>query len=187
MLRFDRRTGRVDTLARVKLAKPNILIAREGTKITSVNIRKVPFTPHDDWAVFPDGRLVIVRTDAYRLDQRAATGGALIRGPRITYAPVAVVDADRIGVIDPLPKYKPPFEGPSTSVAPDGRVWVRRTTAATDSTARYDIFDSSGRVLSRVALPPRTRLAGFGKATIYLVRRDEDDLEYLGRGPLPVP
>jgi hypothetical protein len=186
LLRFDRRTGRVDTLARVRQAKPNILIAREGTRITSVNIRKVPFTPHDDWAVAPDGRLVIVRTDPYRLDQQVASATGLTRGPRIAYAPVAVVDADRIGVIDPLPKYKPPFEGPSTSMAPDGRVWVRRTTAAADSTARYDVFDASGRMVARVVLPPRTRLAGFGRATIYLVRRDEDDLEYLGRETLPV-
>lgn len=184
LLRLDRRTGRVDTLARLKQARPNILIDREGSRIKSVNIRKVPFMPHDDWAVFPDGRVILVRTDPFRIDQRAA-GGALTRGPRIAYLPIPVVEADRGAAIDPLPKFKPPFDGPSTFLAPDGRVWVRRTTAAADSTARYDVFDASGRVSSRVSLPPRTRIAGFGKASIYVVRRDEDDLEYLGRLGLP--
>jgi hypothetical protein len=33
----------------------------------------------------------------------------------------------------------------------------------------------------RVALPPKTRLVGFGNGTLYLVRRDDDDLEYLQR------
>jgi hypothetical protein len=184
ILRFDRRVGTVDTLARIKLARPNILVDREGTKIKSVNIRKVRFAPHDDWAVASDGRLVIVRTDQYRIDYRAGNG-PLIPGPRIAYRPIPVVDADREGAIVPLPKFKPPFDGPSIWLAPDGRVWVLRTTAAADSTARYDVFDEAGRVVARVALPPRTRVVGFGRTAIYVVRRDQDDLEYLGRLALP--
>ncbi len=184
LFRLDRRTGRVDTLARLKQAQPKIRIDRSGAKITSVNIRKVPFTPQDDWAVFPDGRVIIVRTGVYRVDQLTA-GGKLMQGPRIPYTPVAVVDADRNLSIDPLPKFKPPFDGPATGLSPDGRIWVRRTTAAADSIARYDVFDSSGRLLSRVVLPARTRIVGFGKTSIYVVRRDEDDLEYLGRIGLP--
>ena len=84
-----------------------------------------------------------------------------------------------------MPKYKPPFEGSSTYVAPGARVWVRRSTAASDSTSRYDVFDPTGHLLERVALKPRTRVVGFGKTAIYVVRRDEDDLEYLGRLALP--
>jgi hypothetical protein len=174
----------VDTLARLKQARTNILIDREGAKIKSVNIRKVPFTPHDDWAVFPDGRVIIVRTDPFRVDQRGVRGDVL-HGPRISYQPIAVVDADRGLAIDPLPKFKPPFDGPSTLIAPGGRVWVRRTTAASDSISRYDLFDPTGHLLERVALMPRTRVVGFGKTAIYVVRRDEDDLEYLGRRALP--
>jgi hypothetical protein len=94
LFRLDRRTGRVDTLARLKQAQPKIRVDRNGTKITSVSIRKVPFTPQDDWAVFPDGRVIIVRTGVYRVDQ-LTTAGKLMQGPRIPYAPIAVVDADR--------------------------------------------------------------------------------------------
>jgi len=47
------------------------------------------------------------------------------------------------------------------------------------------VFDPTGHQLERVALKPRTRVVGFGKTTMYVVRRDEDDLEYLGRLALP--
>ena len=75
--------------------------------------------------------------------------------------------------------------GPSTLAAPDGKAWVRRTNAAADSAGRYDVLDQSGRLIARVALPLRTRIVGFGREWIYLVLTDEDDLEYLGRVPLP--
>ena len=47
---------------------------------------------------------------------------------------------------------RPPF------AAPNGQVWVLRTRAAKDKIPTYDVFDASGRVVSRVALPQDTRL-----------------------------
>lgn len=101
------------------------------------------------------------------------------------YDPGYVVDADRKGTIDELPKFKPPFDGPSTFAAPDGMGWVRRTTAAADSIGRYDVLDQSGRLAGRVSLGYRARLVGFGRSSVYVVRRDSDDLEYVGRTGLP--
>jgi len=49
----------------------------------------------------------------------------------------------------------------------------------------FDVFDQTGRVVSRVALPAETRLIGFGNGTVYLARSDEDDLQYLQRYRLP--
>ena len=40
-------------------------------------------------------------------------------------------------------------------------------------------------MIGRIGFPPRTRLAGFGNATVYAVRLDEDDLQYLERWTLP--
>ena len=45
----------------------------------------------------------------------------------------------------------------------------------------YDVFGPAATIIARVALPPKTRLIGFGNGTVYLVRRDADDLEYLQR------
>jgi hypothetical protein len=36
-----------------------------------------------------------------------------------------------------------------------------------------------------VVLPAKTRLLGFGQGTVYLVRTDDDDLQYLQRYRLP--
>jgi len=40
-------------------------------------------------------------------------------------------------------------------------------------------------MIGRIGFPPRTRLAGFGNATVYAVRLDEDDLQHLERWTLP--
>jgi hypothetical protein len=49
----------------------------------------------------------------------------------------------------------------------------------------YDIVDGQGKVFERVELPRRTKLVGFGAKSLYVVRLDEDDLQYLQRHPLP--
>ena len=82
------------------------------------------------------------------------------------------------------PDYKPPFLAGAATVAPDGRLWVLKTRRHDDPVPVYDVFDRAGRLVERIAIPPRTRLAGFGGGAAYLIRTDADDLEWLGRYPL---
>jgi hypothetical protein len=83
---------------------------------------------------------------------------------------------------DDWPDYLPPFLGNgSVQVAPNGQLWVLQTLASDDGQPTYDIFDASGRLAARVQLAKRSRLVGFGTNTIYVVRSDEDDLQYLQR------
>ena len=77
------------------------------------------------------------------------------------------------------PEYKPPFTAGAVAVTPNGEVWVRRTRPPGDDVPLYDVFDARGRVVGQVKLPKGTRLVGFGKASVYLVRTDADDLQYL--------
>lgn len=44
-----------------------------------------------------------------------------------------------------------------------------------------------GRLVLKVRLQPRSRVIGFGKGSVYVVRRDDEDLEYLERYRLPAP
>lgn len=75
---------------------------------------------------------------------------------------------------------KPPFAGQAgVLVAPEGEVWVLRTRPATDHTPVYDVFDNSGRLARKVSLARGSRVVGFGRNSVYVVRTDEDDLEYL--------
>lgn len=80
------------------------------------------------------------------------------------------------------PETKPPFTGrEAVQVTPEGQVWVARTRKAGDPTPVYDVFDASGNLTGQVTLRPRSRVVGFGRGTVYVVRSEEDDLQYLER------
>jgi hypothetical protein len=83
-------------------------------------------------------------------------------------------------VVEPYewPEFLPHFLPSAVWFASDGHLWVQRTTAAGAPTT-FDVIDAAGRLVQRVTLPVNTRLVGFGSAAVYLVRRDNDDLEYL--------
>lgn len=79
----------------------------------------------------------------------------------------------------------PPFRSNAfVAFAPDGRLWIQRTTFGREG-ARYDIIGADGALVDRVRLPEGLRVAGFGRDAVYVVRRDADDLEFLQRRPLP--
>lgn len=84
-----------------------------------------------------------------------------------------------------FPTIKPPFESGNAFARPNGEVWVLRSRKAKDAVAVYDVFTATGGMIGRVALPPRTRLVGFGRTTLYAIRADDDDLQYLARWTLP--
>jgi len=78
------------------------------------------------------------------------------------------------------PASMPPFVYYETFARPNGELWVLRSHKAADARV-YDVFGPASTIVAQVALPPKTRLVGFGNGTVYLVRRDDDDLEYLQR------
>ncbi|MFN8583503.1 MAG: hypothetical protein U0163_21315 [Gemmatimonadaceae bacterium] len=79
------------------------------------------------------------------------------------------------------PAEKPAFGQGALLIAPNGRLWVRRHRAAADTLPLYDVLGVNGRVESRMTLPFKGRVVGFGRGWVYVVRIDADDLEYLQR------
>lgn len=82
------------------------------------------------------------------------------------------------------PEVKPPFRRGDAAVyaAPNGDLWVRRTTASTDPRgALFDVIGADGKLLFQVRFPERVNLVGFGKDAIYTTLADEDDLLTLRR------
>lgn len=114
-------------------------------------------------------------------EARARAGGLRVMagpgGTQVTMGAGAMPEASDVA----WPETKPPFTAGAARVAPNGHLWVLRTRAASDQVPRYDVFDGAGRLVHRVALPRETRLLGFGESTVYVVRRDADDLEYVQR------
>jgi hypothetical protein len=49
---------------------------------------------------------------------------------------------------------------------------------------QYDVFDRRGVLVDRLTVPAGHRIVGFGRASVYLIRTDSDDLLHLGRYPL---
>jgi hypothetical protein len=208
IVRYDRRSRRADTLAFLRIPVPIAIttLSMDGStgKSRSVN----PFTPRDAWAAGHDGRIAIVHTSPYRVEWIRADGSRVM-GPVISHDRVPVGAADKAFVTSPQnqkraggsgpgseglpdrmpapqftswPEFKPPFQAePPPRLAPDGRLWVERSRAFTDSVRTFDVFDERGVLAERVALPRGLKLVGFGPSAIYLVRTDSDDLEHLER------
>jgi hypothetical protein len=208
ILRYDRATRSLDTLAFVQLDKGNTRGAGGPDGVMMMTGLKA-FPARDDWAPLPDGGVAVARTRDYHVDWYFASG-ARASGPPVVVTPVPVTEAEkeawrvargggrpRAGRGGSIPKnlppppaaefpsVMPPFVSSAMMARTNGEVWVLRSHAASDAPA-YDIFGPTGAMLRRISLPSATsRLVGFGRNTVYVVRRDADDLEYLQRYRLP--
>lgn len=98
----------------------------------------------------------------------------VVRVPR----PPGFTDAD-------FPDVKPPFVeeyvGRSAMISPNGELWVSRAAASGAKSSIADVFDGTGKLVRRVTFPSTHRVAGFGRAVVYLVRTDDDGLQWLER------
>lgn len=100
------------------------------------------------------------------------------------------------GEIPRVPAVKPAYQ--NLYVGLDGRIWVRRYTAASRSTAGtaeprpdqpppitwhgpaiYDVFEPDGSYLGEVQLPPRTTVWVFDRARLWAVQRGDLDEQYV--------
>lgn len=226
LVRLDRATGRVDTLASLQLPEGR----EQGSQSLGGGMLRLldnrPLAAEDVAAIGADGRVAIVRAADYHVEWVDA-GRRRTSGPPVPHDPIRVTDAEKRAALDAMivpgqiitrvnpgaqalpippsraagsgranirplppgfdeasmqwPANKPPFLANAATVTPEGQLWVLRTRPHTDSIPTYDVFDAQGRRAARVALPRRTRLAGFGRGTVYLVRSDGDDLQYLQR------
>ena len=167
-----------------------------------------PFGSSDSYAVTSTGNVAVVRARDYHVDW--IVNGRTVSGAPIRYDRVRVTEADktawrearrnatgfmvtnengnrsvRTGGPPPedgpttFPDFKGPFVG-SVVAAPNGQILVQKHVPA-DAPPTYDVIDNAGRLVSRLVLPKRTRLLGFGTGTVYLARTDDDDLQYLQR------
>lgn len=166
----------------------------------------LPFQSLDDWAVAPDGELVIARADSYRVE-RITPSGRLARGPAIPYQRQVVTAADRaafvrdnrtesrsVGLPDwseryataPWPTHKPPFSGRIT-LAPDGTVWVPTTPVREADSLVYDVIDRDGTLRTKVVMPRGTRIVAFGPRAMYTTRWDGRAVHLERRSWSPAP
>jgi hypothetical protein len=201
-------SGRRDTVAFFRLlGKPGPMEMRPTPP--------TPFETGTQWAVAPDGRVALVHPQDYRVDfvspAGVRTNGRPIgftpirvtdghkadwlesRQPPCGTGPMTFTGADgktisarAMAPTPPTewPEVLPPFLSGEVAFGPDGMLWIKRTMAAGEPPT-FDVIDPAGRVVQRVVLAPRSKLLGFGKSSLYVLRIDEDDLQYVQRYALP--
>ncbi len=215
LLRWDPRTERVDTIAKLHVPTPNIQVgfgagagARMGPVGGAAAGRRQAFTPNDGWAVTRDGKVAVARAGGYRVEWIDGQGRRT-RGSETPYTPVRVTQADKEAWADQqaqgivsmrtpqgtrteraprpnladvdFPEHMPPFPSQGVWATPEGELWIQLSKPARNRNTTYDVFDGSGQLVRRVTLTDGRRIAGFGRGTVYTIRPDEDDLQWLER------
>lgn len=188
LVRSARGSTAEDTLGYIHLSPRKIDIKQSSGAIRSVSIVIPPFPSQDGWVAFPDGAVALVRTTNYRVDW-VLPDGRRVAGQPIPFTPVKVTAIDRKKRADNVPEpdwpeVKPPFAYTGVLAGADGNVWIPRYAPAEDARSHYDVVDRRGVVVARVDVPNRGKVVGFGPKSIYVVRVDDDDLQYLQRFPL---
>lgn len=69
--------------------------------------------------------------------------------------------------------------------SPDGRLWVTLSRPADTRSTRLDLLSGTGALLAHIELASGESVIGLGRGTVYTVRKDDDDLQYLKRYTLP--
>jgi hypothetical protein len=93
VLRWDRASGKTDTIARVKLAKL-VVKSSGGSNSRTVRQRPPPYPVQEGWAVAPDGRVALVRVGEYRVDW-ILPNGSRVTGRLLPASPVAISAAEK--------------------------------------------------------------------------------------------
>ncbi len=95
VLRLDPARKAVDTLTTVRIGSPGLRMSGDVQKGTGKMAVAVPAFPVvDDWALLPDGRVLVVRGANYRLEFVERPGDVVSKGP-VRYDRVKVTAADK--------------------------------------------------------------------------------------------
>jgi hypothetical protein len=217
VVRVDPRNPETRTeLARVKFpvsGKPEM--KQLGERNLKYTLQFPGLVAADAWAVFPDGRVAIVRSAGYTVEFIAADGKK--SAPvKIAYAQIPVTEADKKAEMDEAQRLMkeqskavqkmmpnnitmefemlPPASWPATypavsplgaMAAPDGRLWVKRSVPAREGREMWDVIDQGGRLVGRWRLPAKTTIVGMGNGAVYASRTDDDDFRYAQRIEIP--
>jgi hypothetical protein len=96
--RYDRVSKKLDTLAWVRLPKNNAQVSGSGSgRQQNVQVRiggANPLAARDEWTVFPDGRIAIVRASDYHVDW-ILPNGQKRSSPAIKHTAIRMTEADK--------------------------------------------------------------------------------------------
>ena len=190
----------IDTAARLRgRGEPwESLVSVRGAPQRSV---RDPLPEADQALLFPDGWLVVVRVDPYRVDWITAEGHA-IQGAPLPFVSVRVDRTEQCAALERQPRRElrfecqpeevrswprvlPPFLPGALLALPNGSVAIERTPSARQSFRQYDIVDRSGVLAATLSAAANEKIVGFGIRSVYTVTVDANDVQRLQRHPWP--
>lgn len=170
-----------------------------------VDVRDFDARTHERLA--PDGWVAVLHPDPYRVEW-LDPDGQWHRGDELSFEAVPV-DADlrrdilerlrslpREGEqmdhlvansddVSELPPYLREADDPGGVLfAPDGQLLVLRSQLGVSDSTRYDVLARDGTRSGQIRLGPRERIIASSPDALYVVVRDEVDLQYLRRIPV---
>jgi hypothetical protein len=124
---------------------------------------------------------------AFRAERvRSPAGGALMRGRDDRDARGATRRSVEQAYPDGIfPARKPPFTEGGAIRAPTGEIWVTLSMPHSATRGIVEVLSPAGDRVGQVTLPPGRRLVAVDRGGVYLVRTDDDGLEWLERYGLP--
>ena len=148
----------------------------------------------------PDGRWTkgaTIPDPVIKLDDREKNAFLEARRPRANTTPITMGP----GTMAPGTGYGPPPPPPRWGYWPEvvpaftirssilvtrhGEVLVQRTPTAALSTPLFDVIDRQGVRQYQLQLPANQRILGFGNGSVYVVTKDNDDIETVSRHAWP--
>ena len=212
---FDAAPSGPDTIASVGgqgrwgLARISSVAQMGGQEVTMNSTVTSPLASEGQGWLFPDGWVALAHPEPYRVDW-LTPGGEWIRGTPlpVTLAEVsleerclAVSRRNPDAECDPdrypgWPAQVPPFTmvvdggwntpgGTALQPGPHGLLLIRRTPTTEAPETRYDAVDRDGKLRGAILMPEGATIVGFGRASLYVVQKDEMDLQTLSRHPWP--
>ncbi len=196
--------GAMDTIARLRGrgSKRGAVMRSTPQGMTGEYSLYSPLGIEEQALLLPDGWIAVAWLDPYRVQWFRPDGSA---GPvfRLDAAAPRVTDAEKRFAIarewawlpppavtpaefPAWPERLPAFTNDALFPLLDGRIAIRRMPSIARPHPLYDIVDRTGGLVGRLELPPRHRIIGFGHSYVYVVKRDEFDVERVSRHLLPV-
>lgn len=196
VIRVHRATLREDTLARLR-GRPIQLPSGGGVAARNPLFSEafgIPMLVPEQAITFLDGWVAVARLDPYRVDWYGPAGQS-VRGAAIPHARVRVTAQERRAYEErlgralsrsvrtsadhPWPTTADAFDADSHVAAPDGNVWIRLMTSATEDRTRYHVVNREGHLVAEVTLQSEATVLGFGDGRIFVRAIDSDGAHVL--------
>lgn len=196
LVRVDRRTWKVDSLAKLRGAE--WMIQSAGTAASGqVRGSSVIFSVAEQGVLFADGWVAVARQSPYRVDWIMPSGRHILGAP-IPWTAPRVTDSEKKAwrdrseqrsgrSVDPSAfswaDEVPPFAANGLLATPGGQLLLLRPQWSGSRGTEYDIIDRTGARSGTLRLRDTERIVGFGAGWVYVAATDDDGMQRLRRHP----